>query len=134
VGENSNIFSYGTRQPKSHQIWPVGRAIFLHDVIRRRDRIEEFGTPGKSASAVGGLNAAADKAARRAGFSPTGPRNARPDDRLRRNPSSWADEWRITPSAQSALRAMDTVTGLKAWGVGSSAPCWGLTWYTLRMH
>jgi len=44
VGENSNIFSYGTRQPKSHQIWPVGRAIFLHDVIRRRDRIEEFGT------------------------------------------------------------------------------------------
>jgi hypothetical protein len=63
VGENSNIFVYGTRQPKSHQIWPVGRATFLHDVIRRRDDIEKFGTSGKSASVAGGLNAAADQAA-----------------------------------------------------------------------
>ena len=41
-----------------------------------------------------GLNASADKAVRRAGFS------------RRRNPPSWAGEWRITPSAQSALRAL----------------------------
>jgi hypothetical protein len=65
VGENSKIFAYGTRQPKSHQIWPVGRAIFLHDVIRRRDGTEKFGTPGKSASVMGGLHAAADQAASR---------------------------------------------------------------------
>jgi hypothetical protein len=37
----------------------------LHDVIRRRDRIEKFGTPGKSASVAGGLDAAADQAASR---------------------------------------------------------------------
>jgi hypothetical protein len=62
VGENRNIFAYGTRQPKSHQIWPVGRATFLHDVIRRRDGIEKFGTSGKSARLAAGLNAAADQA------------------------------------------------------------------------
>src|SRR6266487_5712767 len=45
---NGEIFCYGTRQPRSHQIWPDGQWTFLHDVIRHRDGKQNLDPSGKS--------------------------------------------------------------------------------------
>jgi hypothetical protein len=93
----------GLDSPNHTKSGPSGGRLFLHDVIRRRDGIEKFGTSGKSASVTGGLNAPADKAA------------------ARRNPPF--PSIRLIAAAKPVLQAVGEVASA---GISALDPLW--TW------